>query len=482
MVLIIIMMFTMLVLWGSLAAAYGVASPENGRYLLGITIPKEYRGAPEVQAVLTGYRKTCRRITWWGFAGCFLVIPLNGFLSILILFMMGWFAFLYHLYNENIRQNARRLYEIKRKKGWLSGNTHPVTVDSVLKNLGKKGTVSAWWLVLPWILSAAGWYLSWNAGGGQLLTIAGIACTAAAMTAFTCAYLGIRRMKPQAFCAQEEACRTINCAIQREWSRCMAIHCYGIAALVLVPALSLVPALPLVNASAGWPPLLSGTSAAGRLDGIILLLFLCAAGSGAAVYAAHYRVRKVKDRIFEALPEDGAGAYGDEDEYWLNGTGGRKSSGRLEEKRMGIGMTTNNTLVPTVGEKAIWIIMFLVVAGISIFMMPFDFTRITMNIDGGRCRVQAASMGYTIDLDQVQEVTLLDQRPEMSKKHGYDSNRFYLGDFRVKDYGTCKVYVGLKSQPVIKVETADDIVWFNGATQEETEAFYRELSQALLKK
>lgn len=290
MAIIIIMMFTMLVLWGSLAVGYHAETPENGKFLLGITLPEEYRGDPEVQQVLADYKKTRRRITWWGFAGCFLIIPLNGFISILIIFMIGWFAFLYHFYYENIRRSARRLYEMKRRKGW------------------------------PYI---------------------------------------------------------------------------------------------------------------------------------------------------------------DDDEYFLNGRGNRKSSGRLEQKRIGIGMTTNNTLVPTVGEKAIWIVMFLFVGGLSIFMMPFDFTKITMKIDGSSCRVQGASMGYTIDLDEVEDVTLFHQLPEMSKKHGYDSNRFFLGDFRVKDYGVCKVYVCLKNDFVIKVDTAEDTVWFNGATQEETEAFYRELMDAV---
>ena len=88
-------------------------------------------------------------------------------------------------------------------------------------------------------------------------------------------------------------------------------------------------------------------------------------------------------------------------------------------------------------------------------------------------------MGYTIDLEDVKEVTLLEERPDMSKKHGYDSNRFFLGDFRVKGYGTCKVYIDLGNDCVIKVDTGDKLVWFNGATREQTREFYDKLKEAV---
>lgn len=304
MVILGIMMFVMLVMWGSLAAAYGLLPPENGRYLLGITLPVQYREEPQVLEVLASYKKKCKRITWWGFVGCFLVIPLNGYISFLLLFIMGWFAFLYHLYNENIRIHARRLYDVKCKNSWFSGSTHPV-----------------------------------SCGSGE--------------------------------------------------------------------------------------------------------------------------------------------AYGDDDEYWLYGAPGRKSTGKMEANRLGIGLTTNNTLIPTVGEKAVWVVMFLFVGGIALFMMPFDFARITMEMDGTSCRVQGASMGYTINLEDVKEVTLLEERPDMSKKSGFDSNRFYLGDFRVKDYGTCKVYINLKNDSVIKVDAGDRLVWFNGATKEQTKEYYEQLKEAV---
>lgn len=465
MALIIIMLFTTLSMWGALTLSFGTASAENGKYLLGITLPRDFREEPEVRAVLVNYKNSFRRLTWWGFVSCFLVIPLNGYVSFLILFIMAWFGVLYHLYSENIRRSARTLYAIKRKNGWLTGSPHIIRIDTVLSSIGDKGAVSGWWFAGAWIIGAAGLYLMRNSQDGWGYIITGI--NLLVMAAFTLSYFGIRRSKLQVYCSDSEANRKINNSVRREWSWCMAVHSYGVSLVTVCIALR----------GKGYLP--AAAQDAGNLLGIVLFLFLGGMGSMAVIYAAHYKVKKVKERIFECLSDNGAEVYGDDDEYWLNGTPGRKSSGKLVEKRIGIGMTTSTSLNSTTVEKAVWAMTFLFTAGIAAFMMPFDFARITMTVDGETCRVQAASMGYTIPLDRVQEVTLMEERPEMSKKNGYDSNRFYLGDFRVEGYGKCKVYISLDNHSVIKVDTPDEIIWFNAGSQTQTQQFYEQLKSAV---
>lgn len=305
MAIIIIMLITMIAMWGSLVAAYGSASMENGKYMLGITLPEQYRKEPEVQEIAAAYRRNCRRINWLGLAGCLLVFPLNKYSSLLILWIMVWFGLLMYGYNENIRSSGRRLYALKQQKGWLSGNPH----------------------------------------------------------------------------------------------------------------------------------------------------------------------------IVRNVSEDGEELYGDDDEYWLNGT---VSEGglRLEKKRVGVGVQFSNTAASRRLEKMVLIVTGLFVTGLALFLMPFDFSDITMDITDGKCRVEAAGMGYTFPLEEIQQITVLEERPDMSKKNGYDSNRLNLGDFRVKGYGKCKVYVCLESETVIKVETDSGIVFFSGMNEAQTKEFAEELTEA----
>ena len=63
----------------------------------------------------------------------------------------------------------------------------------------------------------------------------------------------------------------------------------------------------------------------------------------------------------------------------------------------------------------------------------------------------------------------------MSKISGFDSNRFYLGDFRVKDYGKCKAYLSVKQDAVICIETQEKTIWVNGESLEQTKEFYEML-------
>lgn len=247
----------------------------------------------------------------------------------------------------------------------------------------------------------------------------------------------------------------------------MVLHSYGSAALILYMGW-----MEKRNAAAG------DYMAAGSRSLTGLVILLGAVGSVYTIYLSWHNVKKTRERILSALSETDAEIYGDDDEYWLNGYPAGIHPAGLSEKRIGIGWTTNASLKSGTTDKAILILTGVFTVGICLFLMPYDFAQVKLEVAEGRCRVSAASMGCSFDLEDVEAVTLLKERPSMSKKNGYDSNRFFLGDFRVEGYGTCKVFISLKNDMVIKVDTEDRILWFNSESAEETLAFYEELSGA----
>lgn len=472
MVLILIFLFTVLCMWGCLVFSYQSASEENGKYLLGITLPPQYRREPQVLEVLEKYRHRLRRLHIIGLLSGLVTILLSDYCSLLIIYLISWFGLLCHFYQQNVRDSAAALYEVKRRNGWLTGDPHIVRIDTALSSIGNRGAVSLWWLLPAWLIGGSSCALSWKKvleGGGSLpssLTAATISfAVMEGLLLLIC--VGIRRARPQVYCSNTLANQKMNNVVKREWSCLMVLYAYGIAVFTIFMT---------------WPGRhdvdgfthIRDLSVSSLISAVMVLLF-GSLGGILLIYLTYDKIRRVKVRILQNLAEEGTQLYGDDDEYWLNGYPEGIRPHGLTEKRIGIGMTTNPSLKPDMGEKAVWIITAVFILGIALFLLPFDFARISMNVEEDRCIIRGASMSCTFDLDEVEDIALVPERPSMSKRNGFDSNRFYLGDFKVEGYGNCKVYVCLKQELVIRVRTQDGIIWFNSESREETEKFYEEL-------
>lgn len=478
MAIFIIIAFVLLFMWATVVFTYKSGAIENGKYVLGITLPAQYRKEEEVLKITADYRRVMKRINLMGLAACVPVLLASDYMSFCFLFLMLWFGLLIYFHQENVERCARALYGVKQKNGWLTGNAHVVRIDTVLSSQKDKGAVSFGWMIPAYPLGLAGCFMAWqkNAGAYELSGAAimggGAALLPWSVTVsfigtellFLAVYMAVRKAKPQVICGETAFNQKMDRIVRREWTGCMVLHSYGMA---------------LFTVYMGWMAQRNGTasddSAPRNFSALGLIVLLGIVGSAYTIYLSQHNVKKGKARILTALAESGTEVYGDDDEYWLNGYPAGMRPAGLSEKRIGIGWTTNASLKGGTADKLVLVLLAAFVVGICLFLMPFDFAQVKLEIGDGRCRVSAASMGYGFALEDVEQVTLLEKRPAMSKKSGYDSNRFFLGDFRVQGFGTCKVFVSLKNDLVIRVDTKDRIVWFNSESAEETRAFYEEL-------
>lgn len=460
MAIIIIFAFTLLFMWGSGVLCYRMGAVENGKYLLGITLSKERRKEVEVEAIVADYQRAMRRINQIGLAACVPVLMLNTWFSVAFLALMIWFLLFIYFHNKNVSDCAHRLYRVKQKNGWLSGNPHVVRVDTALSSCKDRGEVSAWWLV-PACLAGLGGCLWTGYGGGETMlfwVLPGSLFLAEAFLAL--AYWGIRRGRSQVYCSDTALNQRIDRAVRYEWSKCMVLHAYEVAVWALY---------------AGWQANGRGT----RWGIAPLLLLLCGTGSFFAICRAHENVKRMKEEALFCLSERNGELYGDDDEYWLNGYPAGMRPAGFAEKRIGIGWTTSASLQTDAVGKGVLILTGIFTVAICLYLASFDFAQVEMELGETDCRVSAASMGYRFDLADVEAVTLTAQRPSMSKRNGFDSNRLFLGDFRVQGYGTCKVYLYVKNDYAIRVDTSDKIIWLNGRNEAETRAFYEELKETI---
>ncbi len=472
MAIILIMLFTILFMWGAFVISYGGGGVQNGKYLLGITLPSEYRKEKEVLEILSSYRKAVHRTWGFGLISGLSLLLLSDYFSILFPCLMLWFGLFLYFCDENVLRYARRLYGLKCKKGWLVGDTHIVRIDTALSCVGKKGALSPLWMLPAWgiTLGAVVWCFPRAGESAAMKTLlpAALAPAVTQLLLFLIS-LGLRNAAPQVFCSSSSANQKLNNVIKRQWSMAFTFCSYETAVLFCLLLWS-VKGWEISDEFTGF-----GDLTYGRLSFLFLALVLGTTGTLLAILLAFHKIKTEKEKILQSVEAEGAQLYSDGDEYWLNGVPGGTGGLKVTEKRIGVGLTLSSPGGGGTLGKAVIVLTAAFTIGISLFLAPFDFARVSLTVEDGRCRVGAASMGYSFEMKDVRGITWMEERPKMSKISGFDSNRFYLGDFRVKDYGKCKAYLSVKQDAVICIETQEKTIWVNGESLEQTKEFYEML-------
>lgn len=467
MAIILIMGFVILNMWVAFILTYRKSGVQTGRYLLGITLPANRQKEPEVLDILNHYLKKYRKILWIGFLSGMSILFLNQYISLMFPCMMLWFGLLLLFFNENVISHSRALYTLKCKKEWLAADPHIVRIDTVLSSTGEKGVFSYLWFLPAWVMGMISCLLLWQMRTeGFALIIMGL-CVFLEVIFFGL-YRWLKKSRPQVYCDNTLANQKLNNVVKREWSLVLVIHSYGVAVFGLMMAWAHKNAMADIFST-------DMDFAFAKFVNIALLLLISSGGTFLTLFIAYRNIRKVKEQVFQSLELENAEIYGDEDEYWLYGYPADRRPPKLTEKRIGIGLTFGSSIIGGYLEKGFWILMIAFTIWFSLLFAQFDFATIDMEIEGGKCKIQAASYRYSFDLEDVEAITWVEERPYMTKMGGLDSNRFYFGDFRVKDYGRCKVYISVVQDAVIRIDTVDRTIWLNSESREQTKAFYEEL-------
>ncbi len=136
---IIIFCFTMVIMWLALAATYGVGAVHNGRYTLGIVLPAKVQQSEAVQEILHQYIIKKRILHLIGFAFIGLSYLMKDYISVLLVYVFTWFFVLLLIYTKLLKKYAWKLYELKKKNGWLA-----LTIAE--KEAGMKDDEDIYWL------------------------------------------------------------------------------------------------------------------------------------------------------------------------------------------------------------------------------------------------------------------------------------------------------------------------------------------------
>lgn len=178
------------------------------------------------------------------------------------------------------------------------------------------------------------------------------------------------------------------------------------------------------------------------------------------------------------------GAITDEDEYWKNGYYYNPQDSRWWVQDEGNG---TNYVVNRAHPKAKKVTIFaeaalvLFLAGLCAVFLWMDFAGYYMEISGTIVNVNAPVYHTSFELADVEEVTLLDAMPDVhyTRTNGVGTSQYLLGNFTLKDYGQCKLYVYRKYTPVLQIKLKDRYIFFNSKEEGRTEKLYGQLKTAV---
>jgi hypothetical protein len=181
------------------------------------------------------------------------------------------------------------------------------------------------------------------------------------------------------------------------------------------------------------------------------------------VVVYHNKIRAVKNRILLVENET---VYTDNDLFWQGGIYNNPNDfNTLVEKRVRFGTTVN--IASKGGKILIASIVPLIVlwVGIAVYMLPFDFGTVTIELSAQTATINAPMNRFTFSANEVISVSMLEDMPHAGRVNHVSHGRIISGVSHVRGYGESHVFVLRGNAPYIRIELERGYVFLNGSTQ-----------------
>lgn len=455
-----ICLFVALVIWITFTLT---SCKVNRNRLLGVTLPLEAQQLPEVTDIVTRFQRALRL--------CFPLLMLAALPMLLLperlpstylIYLWCWVLLTSLLGERLYRRYNRELYSLKRQRGWLTGRQRIITVDTQVSCLKKTMPVSRWWflpsvaiaVLSPVFAILSNPEFSYYGWGGSWIPM---------MLTLACVLMHhISATRPvRVYSKNSEINRACNFLYQRSWSICWVVCSLleSIGGSLLFVLLLLYP---------------DGSAEVWTLS--LSLSLLSTVSVFVALMYTYDHIRRGQNRLLDSQDTP---VYIDEDEYWISGFYNNPNDRHvMVEKRDGTGFTFN---LGTFWGKAVAYGTFLLVAGIlifsSVFLLLIDGSSFTLAVEGDSATISAPLYGTSFSLDQVEEVTVLDDLPEHHRTNGASTSAYDLGHYYVSGYGACTLFIHKNNPPYLVIRLPGNPLLLNGETPEQTQDYARMLGK-----
>lgn len=409
---------------------------KKAEYLLCMTIRGERREDADVVRLVQAFKKEfwkAMAVLFVTAGGFFLLAWLPaGAASLSLFYMIGWTTALFVVMYKVVKKYANNMFELKLSKGWgKAPKESELTVDTVVSRMKKTMPVSEIWLAIPaWIcIGSFVWWFYCAVEYKMLLIL--LITNVLAFLFFCYMYYRLSHGKLKVYCEDSDVNYALNRTAKRAWSGCIVVESVLLSGYHFAAVLFLHTYMEDIE---------TGTEGVtGHFWGLIIVTFVVTMLMIWMFIGAAGRVRRAKKEL--AIAADFSYAE-DEDAYWRNGYYYNPYDTATFVENRAYGLTTN--MATKWGPITKWILIGTVVlcVGLGIALLPIDFGTMSMKVTEDSVELRGCLYySETLDFDDVGEVYLLTESPDSSRAWGTGTDRFSMGEYHFKGYGTGKAMI-----------------------------------------
>ncbi len=414
-------------------------------YLLYMTIRGEQRNDPEVVRLVKQYKAELWKFAIGLFGLSFGFFLCGEYMSFGILYLTAWCTAAILGEYKLIKKYAGRMYELKKEKGWCQ----PVkqtncNVDTAVSRRKKTFPVSELWMFLPFWICVCSFFWYFLCGNGDtILLLFPVSNVVVVLLFFYLFHLAAHR-KLKVYSEDSEINYILNKTAGRAWTACIVIE---------EILLCLYQFYLMVWLHSYMKEIRTNGAFSGSLErwGIFAGVSVLVTGLSVwALLAAAARVKKVKRELNAGREEFWKE---DEDACWKNGYYYNPQDTNTFVENRCYGITTNMATVW--GKVTKWLLLgtLFVCIGLGIAMLPLDFGTVTIAQKEDGIEVRGGwYYKETLAFEEIQEVTLLKESPELSRVFGSGMKHMALGEYHLKGYGSGRSIVYREAEYFILVE------------------------------
>lgn len=171
----------------------------------------------------------------------------------------------------------------------------------------------------------------------------------------------------------------------------------------------------------------------------------------------------------------------DDDADWLWGCVYYKKSDRrtLVEARNGFGTSTNMATPVGKGLTIFGLGMLLLLPAVCIWMLLLEFTPIRLELRENYLVAEQLKTDYRIPVENITELELISELPELSKNSGTGMDNLYKGDWHIVYAGDCEVFLNPQNGLFLKFNAGGELYYMSASDDGQTRAVYDALLEVV---
>lgn len=428
--------------------------------LMGIHIPPDETGNPEVVKICQENKKQFKSLWRVGFISGFLV----NFIALysIAVFMLIWIVWIiiFVVWLEILMYKPQKqMYKLKVKNGWINESTKRVVhIDTKVSAAGKLAYGSRYHIPAV-IIGAAALVTVWHRTDTARSTGLVLAAVTIAVS-FVCMILHSWVVSRKNIVYSKDS--EINLGINR-----MEKYIWSVAMLLL----------DYINVAAGcyMAIRLVMSDFIGSYDYMIYVFFMTV--EPVVFVAMLSSMRKKKQ---ELLSRDTDSIITDDDEYWKDGTYNNPDDRRiLVQSRMSSASYTFNMAHRSskIICGALTISILAMIIWVAWEIIPLINVKVRAEVyEDGVC-FRGGNYSCEVDIDEVISVEILDKLPKDNyvKLHGAATDSYSLGHYKGKNTGKCMLFIHTDCEPVLKITLEDKTVYVNSTDEKAVYEWYEML-------